>query len=165
MAEQERSATVLFRRKFAEYCDTARQIGEAAAWEKMVAEYTARQKKQMGALIHSASLAEGFTRGIPVFQQMGLDMAVVDISNKNTDSALEIQKNCPALAFSKEYGFEKPCHVICEMDVEASKRAFPGMKVDILCRQADGACACIFKYERPTNRSPLVESHQEETAQ
>jgi hypothetical protein len=34
------------------------------------------------------------------------------------------------------------------MDVEATKKAFPGTSGEILSRQADGACVCIFKYER-----------------
>ena len=78
-------------------------------------------------------------------------MEVVDISNNDMDGVLEVQKACPVLSLSKEYGFDKPCHIICEMDVEATKTAFSdsGMKGGILARQADGDCVCIFKYERP----------------
>jgi len=45
-------------------------------------------------------------------------------------------------------GIEKPCSIICDLDVKATKEAFPGMKGNILCSQADGACVCMFKYER-----------------
>ena len=75
-------------------------------------------------------------------------MDVVDISNKGMDAVLEIQKICPALSYYREYGFEKPCSLICEMDGRASKVAFPDLKGEFLCTQADGASVCVFKYER-----------------
>ncbi len=146
--EQKTPAEILFRQKFAQFCQRKEQVGEAEAWEEMVEAYAERQKKQMGPLIASDTVADGFAKGIPIFARMGLNMDVFDISNNNVDAALEAQKNCPALGFCHEYGFEKPCHVICEMDVAASRRAFPDMNVDILSRQADGACVCLFKYER-----------------
>jgi predicted ArsR family transcriptional regulator len=148
MEEQKTPAESLFRQKFATFCQLRAEVGEEQAWEEMVAAYVERQRKQMGALIEHDTVAHGFARGIPIFARMGLDMDVFDISNNDMDAALEAQKNCPALQFYQEYGFASPCHVICEMDVEASRRAFPDMKVDILSRQAEGACVCLFKYER-----------------
>ena len=50
--------------------------------------------------------------------------------------------------FCRDFGIDKPCRLVCEMDVEATKAAF-GMKGKILARLADGDCVCIFKYERP----------------
>jgi predicted ArsR family transcriptional regulator len=79
---------------------------------------------------------------------MGMEMDVVDISTPSTDAVLEVQRTCPVLDVCAEYGFARPCHVICEMDVEATRRAFPEIKGEILCTQADGACVCLFKYER-----------------
>ncbi|NTW11544.1 MAG: transcriptional regulator, partial [Chlorobiaceae bacterium] len=64
----------------------------------------------------------------------------------------EIQKVCPYLEVCKEFGFDTPCHVICELDMEASHRAFPEMKGEILTRQALGSPVCIFKYERPAKK-------------
>jgi len=52
------------------------------------------------------------------------------------------------MEMSKEYGFEKPCHIICEMDVAATNEAFDDITGNILSRMADGDCVCIFKYER-----------------
>jgi hypothetical protein len=82
-----------------------------------------------------------------------MEMQVVDISNNNMDAVLEIQRVCPALNFKlhSEFGFEKPCRVICEMDVAATNKAFADMnlKGSILCSQVDGNCVCMFKYERP----------------
>lgn len=154
MEEQKTLAETLFRQKFATFCQLKAQIGAEQAWEEMVSSYVERQKNQMGALIKDHTVARGFSKGIPIFARMGLDMDVFDISNQGKDAALEAQKNCPALQFCHEYGFEKPCHVICEMDVEASRRAFPDMSVDILSRQADGACVCLFKYERKSSTEP-----------
>jgi predicted ArsR family transcriptional regulator len=148
MEQQETQAEALFRQKFAKFCLLREKSSEESAWEEMVTAYSERQKKQMGPLIEEETLAQGFSRGIPIFARMGLTMEVFDISNNGMDAAIEAQKNCPALQFCHEYGFEKPCHVICEMDVEASRRAFPDMNVEILSRQAEGACVCLFKYER-----------------
>jgi hypothetical protein len=63
-----------------------------------------------------------------------------------------IQKVCPYLDAGKEFGFDIPCHVICELDMEASRRAFPEMKGEILSRQALGSPVRIFKYERPEKK-------------
>ena len=105
--------------------------------------------KRMAPFVAKSSLAEGFKIGIPFFASMGMEMDIVDISNRGSDAALEIQKYCPYLEISKEYGFETPCHIVCEMDIEAIRRAFPEMNGEILARQAAGSSVCIFKYERP----------------
>jgi len=49
---------------------------------------------------------------------------------------------------AREFGFSKPCKVICEMDVQATKDAFKGMTGGIIAAIADGDCVCLFKYER-----------------
>jgi hypothetical protein len=77
---------------------------------------------------------------------MGMELDVFDISNRSLDAVIEVQRSCPILSVCKKYGVSKPCHVICEMNIEATRRVFPGMKVDIT-RQAYGAF-CVFKHER-----------------
>ncbi|OGL38727.1 MAG: transcriptional regulator [Candidatus Schekmanbacteria bacterium GWA2_38_11] len=148
MAEQKNPVADIFRKKFEMFAKLKAEIGEQKAWEKMFEGYPERQRKNMGALIDNATLAAGFSKGIPLYKQIGMDMEVIDISHEGMDAVLEIQRACPALSMCKEYGIESPCHVICEMDVEASKKAFPGMKGEILSRKAEGSCVCIFKYER-----------------
>jgi predicted ArsR family transcriptional regulator len=143
-----KQAEEMFRKKFARFGKLLAEMAEERAWEQMLEGYPERQKQHMGALIENATLAEGFTKAIPLFKQMGMDMEVVDISNRHVDAVLEVQKTCPALSLSQEYGFSKPCRVICELDIEATRRAFPGLQGEILSRQADGACVCVFKYER-----------------
>jgi hypothetical protein len=110
------------------------------------------QKQRMGPLLALPTLIEGFRQSIPIFNTIGMEMEAVDISNRGVDAALEIQKVCPYLEVCKEFGFDIPCHVICELDMDATRRAFPEMQGEILCRQALGSPVCIFKYERPAKK-------------
>ncbi len=142
------------RKKFIRFRELLDQSGEEKAWESMLEGVPGLQQQRMGPFLARQTLAEGFIAAIPFFNAAGMEMSVVDISNNNIDAALEIQRICPWLDLPREYGFEIPCHVICELDMEASRRAFPGLKGEILCRQALGAPVCIFMYERlPAERS------------
>ncbi len=141
----------MFRKKFETYKKMAEEENEQKAWDVLFQGYPERQREHMGAFILNDTLANGFTKAIPIYKQIGMEMEVHDISNNDMDGVIEVQKVCPVLEIAKEYGFKKPCPVICEMDVAATKEAFKdqGMKGSILCAQADGDCVCIFKYERP----------------
>lgn len=141
------------RKKFARFRELRAQFGEEQAWETMLEGFPELQKQRMGPLLALPTLIEGFMQSIPIFNTIGMDMQAVDISNRGIDAALEIQKVCPYLEVCKEYGYETPCHVICELDMEASHRAFPEMKGEILARQALGSPVCIFKYERPAKKA------------
>jgi hypothetical protein len=144
----------MFRKKFEIYRKVLDESGEKKAWDALFDGYPERQRKNMGAYIAKHNtLAEAFTEAVAIYKQIGMEMQVVDISNNNMDAVLEIQRVCPALKFNLhgEFGFEKPCRVICEMDVAATNQAFAdmNMKGSILCAQAEGSCVCMFKYERP----------------
>jgi len=139
----------LIKQKFATYKKISEESGDQKAWDTCFEGYPERQKKMMGQFIDNDTLAGGFTKSIPFFKQSGMEMEVVDISNGGQDAVLEVQKVCPYLDVAKAYGFEKPCRLICEMDVAATKAVFENMKGTILSRIADGDCVCIFKYERP----------------
>lgn len=145
----ESKAISLFRNRFTRYKKLANEIGDEAAFEKMMEKYPEQQKALMGAFIDNATLAEGFKKPIPLLKMMGFTTEIVDISQNETDATLEIQRVCPALSLAKEYGFETPCYLLCEMEQEAARRAFPGLKASILSKQAEGDCVCVFKYERP----------------
>ena len=136
------------REKFSTFKALSESLGPDRAWEKSLEGFPEKQKLRMTPFLSLPTLAEGFTRAIPFFNAAGMDMQVVDISNRGRDAVLEIQKRCPYLDVCKESGFATPCHVVCEMDVEATRRAFPGMNGEILSRQAFGASVCLFKYER-----------------
>ncbi len=142
-------------KKFARFRKLSKQQGPELAWETMLKGFPELQKQRMGPLLARPTLAEGFRLAIPAFREIGMEMEVVDISNRGVDAALEIQKFCPYLDVCREYGFETPCHVICEMDIEASRRAFPEMNGEILSRQALGSPVCIFKYERPAKKETV----------
>jgi hypothetical protein len=141
------------RKKFIRFRELLDQNGEEKAWETMLQGLPELQKQRMGPFLALPTLAEGFIAATPYFNAAGMEMSVVDISNNNIDAALEIQRICPWLDLPAEYGFEIPCHVICELDMEASFRAFPDLKGEILCRRALGAPVCIFKYERASQFS------------
>ena len=146
----------MFRNRFINYKKLVEEIGDEAAFEKMMEKYPEQQKTLMGALIDNATIADGFKKSIPLLRQMGFDTEIVDISQNGMDAALEIQRVCPALSLAKEYGFETPCRVLCDMEQEAARRAFPGMKATLLSKQAEGDCVCVFKYERPAQT--IIES-------
>jgi len=138
----------LFRKKFETYKKIMDEEGEQKAWDTLFEGYPERQKQNMGRFIDNNSLAEGFSQAIPLYKQIGMDMEVIDISNDGMDAVIEVQKVCPVMELAKEFGFDKPCRVICEMDVEATKKGFGNMKGGIIASKAAGDCVCLFKYER-----------------
>lgn len=145
----ESQALKLFRNRFNRYKKLVEDIGEAAAYEKMLEKYPEQQKALMGAFIDNNTLAEGFKKSIPLLRQIGFTTEIIDVSQNGADAALEIQRVCPFLPLTQEYGFENPCRIFCEMEQEAARRAFPEMKASLLSRQAEGDAVCVFKYERP----------------
>lgn len=147
----ESKAINLFRKRFQKYKNLVAEKGDAAAFEQMMEKYPEQQKALMGTFIDHNTLAKGFTQAAPLLGLMGFVMDVVDVSQNGTDAALEIQRVCPVLSIAKEYGFDSPCRVFCEMEQEATRRAFPEIKAAILSKQAEGDCVCVFKYERNTN--------------
>ena len=140
--------TEMFKKRFAMYRKITDEQGEQKAWDTLFQGYPERQKELMGSFIGECSLAEGFSKAIPFYKKMGMDMDVIDISNKGMDAALEIQKVCPVNDIHKEFGFESPCFLICAPDGPAIQEAFPELRATTLCRQADGDCICMFKFER-----------------
>lgn len=145
------------RKKFSKFRGLRAEYGEEQAWETMLIGFPELQKQRMGPLLALPTLIEGFRQSIPIFNTIGMEMEAVDISNRGIDAALEIQKVCPYLEVCKEFGFDIPCHVICELDMDATRRAFPEMKGEILSRQALGSPVCIFKYERPAKQKADAE--------
>ena len=141
-------AMEIFKKKFETYKKIMDEEGEQKAWDTLMEGYPERQKQNMGRFIDNDTLANGFTQAIPFYKQMGMDMAVIDISNDGMDAVIEVQRVCPVFDLAKEYGFDKPCKVICEMDVAATEKGFGNMKGSIVTSQAEGDCVCIFKYER-----------------
>ncbi len=143
-----KEATQLLRQRFEHFAQLRAEYGTALALKMMMDGQAERQKQLMSPFITGVSLAEGFRRSIPIFEQLGMKMEVVDISNQGQDAVLEIQRVCPYLSLAKEFGLQTPCQLTCDMEVKAIQQAFPDMKGTILSKLASGDCVCLFKYER-----------------
>ena len=148
MVEKANPVEEFFRNRFETFKKLSEEMGEEKALKKMFEGYSEKLRKRMGPYIDNTTLAEGLRNAIPEFEKGGWKMEVVDISNNGMDAALEIQKVCPAMDISREFGYEKPCFLVCDPDGPAIKVAFPDMKAETLCQQADGDCICMFKFER-----------------
>ncbi len=138
----------MFKKKFEEYRRLLDEGGEEHARTVLMDGYPERQKKNMGPFFEGRTLYEGFKNAAPVYASFGMEMHPVDISNSGRDAALEIQVRCPFMDMAREFGIEKPCRVICELDMAAMALAFDGVSAKILTTMADGDCACVFMYQR-----------------
>lgn len=139
----------LFRKKFERFNELRKTMSDDEAWEKMLEGYPERQREWFSPYIDNNSLAEGFRKAIPAYRSMGMDMDVVDISNKGLDAVIEIQRTCPYYDMAKDYGVEDPCHLLCDMDIEATTRAYPEMNARYIARQSEGDSVCAYIYQRP----------------
>jgi hypothetical protein len=146
------SVMEMFRKKFEDYLRIADTEGPQKAHDVLMQGYAERQKKNLGPYIDNFTLFEGFSKAIPVYAQMGMVMEAVDISDSGMDAVIEVHHVCPFLEMAKEFGFERPCPVICDLDIEATIDAFEGFKGKRISCKADGDCVCIFKYERPMKK-------------
>jgi predicted ArsR family transcriptional regulator len=145
-------ATHRLRRRFEQFAELRARYGTSKALDLMMSGQAEHQKKLMGPFISKVSLSEGFRKSIPIFEEFGMKMEVVDISNNNKDAVLEIQWICPYMSLAREFGLQTPCQITCDMEVTAVEEAFPDIKARILSKQACGDCVCVFKYERDSIR-------------
>lgn len=96
---------------------------------------------------------KGFSRAIPIFKMLGMDMHIIDISTKQKDAVLEVQKRCPMIELMKRKGMESkfnPCECTCDLDMKSSIEAFKhqNWEVERLCAIREGSTCCVFKYQR-----------------
>jgi len=138
----------MFRKKFEDYRRLVDEGGAEHARAVLMEGYPERQKKNMGPFFEGCTLYEGFKKAAPVYGSFGMEMRPVDVSNNGRDAALELQLKCPFMEMAREFGLERPCPVICELDMQAMVEAFEGLSATILTTMMDGACACVFMYER-----------------
>lgn len=142
----------LFRKKFETYNELCHSMTPDEAWEKMLEGYPERQRKWFAPFIDNNSLVEGFRQAIPAYAEMGMVMDVADTSNNDIDGVIEIQRKCPYYDMAKSYGVEDPCHLLCDMDIEATRRAYPEMKAKYIARQSEGDSVCAYMYQRPAKK-------------
>ena len=89
------------------------------------------------------TLYDAFKKAIPMFALFGMKM---DAEKVDDMTAREIQHTCPYPPIFKKLGIkEKPCDIICEIDVQLS-REMGFMDGKISQKKADGAPYCIFEY-------------------
>lgn len=141
-------ARAQLRARFEQFAQLRAQYGTARALEMLREGLPERQKALMGPFITGVSLAEGFRRSMPIFETLGMEMEVVDLSNQSKDAVLEIQRVCPYRELAVEFDLPSPCQITCDLEVETIQKAFPEIQGRILSKLASGDCACLFKYER-----------------
>ena len=158
-SEVSQSAKAKLSNRFEQFTQLRAKYGTAKAIERLREGLPERQKTLMSPFIAGVSLAEGFRRSLPIFEQLGMDMEVVDLSNQGKDAVLEIQRVCPYRELAAEFGLSSPCQITCDLEVEAIQQAFPELKGRILSKLARGDCVCLFKYERESDHHPTKENH------
>jgi predicted ArsR family transcriptional regulator len=128
------------------------EYGHAAAVERLLEGYPERQRQLMGPLITDVPLAEGMTRAMSLFAEIGIVEDVVDISTEEVDAALELLVTCMCRRCGQDGG-AADVPILCELDFEASRRAFPELEIEPLRRQVDGHPVCVFRYSRASRYS------------
>lgn len=143
MSDRREAFERMQRARVVRYLELRTKLGAEDAREVLLEGYPERQKANMGPLIEGVALIDGFGKAQPLFAAMGVRQELVDVSTPDTDAVLEINVTC----MCAEAGATEP--LLCELDFEATRRAFPEMTVCSLHRMVDGANACVFRYERP----------------
>jgi predicted ArsR family transcriptional regulator len=148
MNEKERRFRERQRGRFAQYLSLREEVGDRQAFESVLEGYPEQQRRLMGPYIESTSLAAGFREVRDLFAELGIREEIVDVSTGDEDAAIEVLTTCMCQEASEAIGLTEPSPFLCELDFEATRRAFPGMTIDVHHRMVDGAFACVFRYSR-----------------
>ncbi|MER5784560.1 L-2-amino-thiazoline-4-carboxylic acid hydrolase [Streptomyces mobaraensis] len=136
------------------YLELEAERGPEEAREVLLDGYPERQAARMGPLITGCSLAEGFGKALPLFAAMGFLEEAIDVSTDDEDVVMEVCRTCMCLTAAEDLGLAEPRPVLCELDFEATRRAFPEMSAESLRRRTDGHHVCVFRYARPRPAAP-----------
>ena len=131
------------------YLRLREERGEDAAREELLRGYPELQRAKMGPLITGVPLIRGFEKAVPLFAAVGVAEEVIDISTGETDAVLEIAITCMCRNAAADLGQEEARPVLCELDFEATRRAFAELSVRAERQQTAGDQLCIFRYARP----------------
>jgi predicted ArsR family transcriptional regulator len=131
------------------YLELREEVGEMEAFEAVLEGYPEQQRRLMGPYIETRSLADGFREVRDLFVELGIREEIVDVSRPGEDAAIEVLTVCMCRNACEDIGLDDPSPLLCELDFEATRRAFPGMTVDVHHRMVEGAFACVFRYSRP----------------
>lgn len=153
MSDKERAFRDMQRERIIRYTSIASEQGTERARAALLDGYPERQKANMGPLITGVPLVDGFRKAQPLFESMGVRQEIVDASTDDLDAVIEINVTCMCAAAFVDAGVPDAEPILCELDFEATRRAFPGMTVTSVTRMVEGANACIFRYQRPIEHS------------
>jgi len=135
-------------RRMAHYLRRRQEVGHDAAFEELLIGYPELQKRLMGPRIAGRSLSEGFASGKQAFAQLGLIDDFIDISTDDSDAVIETLLTCMCENAMHDCGVSEPCSILCALDQEAARRAFPEMHIAQLRKKVDGAPLCVFSWAR-----------------
>lgn len=152
MNEKERRFRERQKARLARYLSLREEVGEEQAVEALLEGYPEQQRRLMGPYIDRKSLAEGFTEVRDLFVELGIREEIVDVSTPGQDAAIEVLTTCMCCEACDEAGVSEATPLLCELDFEATRRAFPDIAVEVHHRMVDGAFACVFRYSRPVER-------------
>ncbi|TDD89612.1 transcriptional regulator [Actinomadura darangshiensis] len=145
LSEQTRT---MMRERLNRYLRLRDEHGDEKAREILLEGYPERQAERMGPRIEGRPLIEGFREALAVFAQMGFQEESLDMSRDGVDAVMQVCRTCMCVTAAAELDVE-PTPVLCELDFEATRRAFPDMTVEGLLHQAEGRHVCVFRYARP----------------
>jgi len=148
MNEKEQRFRAMQRERLERYHRLLASGSQAEAFETLLDGYPERQRRLMSPYIEGRSLADGFGQVREVFAEMGIREEIVDVSTPGEDAAIEVLTTCMCCDAAKDLGVSESSPVLCELDFEATRRAFPGLEVTVHHRMTDGAFACVFRYSR-----------------
>jgi predicted ArsR family transcriptional regulator len=149
MNEKEQRFRERQRGRLDRYLSLREEVGDEQAFEALLDGYPEQQRRLMGPYIGSKSLAEGFREVRDLFAELGIREEILDVSTPGEDAAIEVLTTCMCRNACDELGLTAASPLLCELDFEATRRAFPGIDVDVHHRMVDGAFACVFRYSRP----------------
>ncbi|MGK5641112.1 hypothetical protein ACSNOK_22780 [Streptomyces sp. URMC 126] len=151
----------MLRDRLRRYLELEAEHGPEHAREALLDGHPERQAALMGPVLAGCSLAEGFGRLVPRFAALGLLSEAVDASTGDEDAVMEVYLTCICLRAARDLGLSEARPVLCELDFEATRRAFPGMTAESLRRQTDGHHVCVFRYARPRSGETGGESGED----
>jgi hypothetical protein len=122
-----------------------------------------RQLARMGPMLANPNLAQGLAQAAPALAELGILTEFIDVSTPDEDAAVEVMLSCTCLAAAAELGQQTAEPVICDLDLEATRRAFPDLRISTLARQTDKKRICAFRFSRPASASHRQHRQVEDT--
>jgi hypothetical protein len=131
------------------YLELRARHGAAEARELALVGLPERQAARLGPLIESTALADGLAAAVPGLAAIGITTDFVDVSTESEDAALEIMLTCSCRVAAERLELAEAEPVVCDLDLAATRRAFPDLDVRVLARQTERRNVCVFRFARP----------------